>query len=79
MQYEQLLIETEKTENEQATWYFHKAVGVMFTQMTEKDDIKHFGEVAIAKIIKEFKHLDEGEIPLKPVVVPMDPYLLTQD
>ena len=54
-------------------------MGVMFTQMTEKEDIKQFGEVVIAEIIKEFKHLDEGEIPLKPVVVPMDPYLLTQD
>ena len=54
-------------------------MGLMFTQMTEKEDIKTFGEVVIAEIIKEFKHLDEGEIPLKPVVVPMDPYLLTQD
>ena len=47
--------------------------------MTAKKGIKLFSEVPIAATIKEFKHLDEGVLPVKYLVIPTYPYLLTQD
>ena len=41
----------------------------MFTKMHARKVIKFFGERAMAAIIKEFKQLDEGEIPVKLVVI----------
>ena len=37
--------------------------------------IKQFGEVTIAAIITQFKEIDEGEVTVKPVVIPTNPYL----
>ena len=51
----------------------------IFTQMIEKEGIKLFGEVEISAILKEFKHIDEGEVPGKPVVIPTYPEFLTRD
>ena len=56
---------------------FHRAVNVMFTQMSAKEGIKHFGERAVAAIFKELKQLDEGAMPGKPVVQPIDINKLT--
>ena len=51
----------------------------MFTQMQAKEDIKRFGEEAVAALIKEFSQLDKGAIPGKPVVCPVDPSTLSYE
>ena len=38
-----------------------------------------FGEVTMAAMMKEFKQIDEREVPGKPVMTPTDPDILTQD
>ena len=57
--------------------YFHKAIGVMFTQMSTKEGIKQFDEKAIATMVKELKQLNNGVMKGKPVVVPIDPSKLS--
>ena len=47
--------------------------------MSAKKGIKLFKERAIAAIYKEFKQLDEGAVPNKPVVLPQDPSKLTRE
>ena len=59
-------------ENQHPCTMFHTAVDVMFTQMSAKQGIKLFGEKAIAAMYKELKQLDEGAMPGKPVVQPID-------
>ena len=49
----------------------------MITQIYAKKWIKLFGEIAIAKMIKEFKKLDEGVIPGKLVVITSNPDEIT--
>ena len=51
----------------------------MFNQMPAKKGIKLFKERDIAAIYKEFKQLDEGAVPNKPVVLPQDPSKLTRE
>ena len=58
--------------------YFHKAIGVMFTQISAKEGIKQFGERAIATMVKELKQLNNGTMKGNPVVVPIDPSKLTK-
>ena len=58
--------------------YFHKAIGVMFTQISEKEGIKQFDEKAIAAMVKELKQLNNGAMKGKAVVVPIDPSKLTK-
>ena len=53
--------------------YFHKAIGVMFTQILAKEDIKQFGDRVIAAMVKELKQLDNGVVKGKPIVVLIDP------
>ena len=45
---------------------------VMFTQMNSTNGIKLFRERAITDMFKEYKHLDYGPIPGKPVVTPFN-------
>ena len=52
--------------------YYSKACDVMFTQMNAKKGIKLFGERAIAAMFKEFKQMDQGPMPGKPVFAPID-------
>ena len=52
----------------------HKA---MFTQMNPKKAIKLFGEKSITAMFKEYKQLDDGTIPGKPVVETFNTYQLT--
>ena len=59
--------------------YFHMAVGIAFTQMQEHVGIKKHGNRAIEAMMKEFKQLDKGAVPGKPVVEGIDPNLLTND
>ena len=49
--------------------YMQVVVNVMFTQIHAKKEIKLFGEISIATMLKWFEQLDEGEIPGKPVVI----------
>ena len=55
------------------------ASNAMFTNMIVKEGIKRFCEVVIAAGIKELKKIDEGSVPGKPVVIPMETKLLTQN
>ena len=58
--------------------YYHKAIGVMFTQIPAKERIKQFGEKAIAAMLKELKQLNNGAMKGKHVVVPINPSKLTK-
>ena len=53
------------------------AVNMMFTHMHVKRVIKLFGERSISEMIKEFRQLDEGAMPVNPVVIPINPDELT--
>ena len=47
--------------------------------MPAQKGFKIFGERAVAAIIKEFKQLNEGAMPGKPVIGPIDPTTLTRN
>ena len=68
-------IRNEKTFNN----LFKTTVDVMFTQMSAKRGIKLFKERAVAAMIKELTQLDRGAMDGKPVVIPIDPKLLTSE
>jgi hypothetical protein len=53
--------------NQDMDSYMSLATKVMFTQMNAKKGIKRFGERAIAAMFKEYKQMDEGPMPGKPV------------
>jgi hypothetical protein len=63
--------------------YMDIATNVMFTQMSEysqmsaKAGIKRFGEQAVAAMWKEYKQLNEGAVPGKPVFGSVDPKSLS--
>ena len=58
---------------------FRLATEVMFHQMRAYEVIKTFGKEAIAALVKEIKQLDEGAVPGKPIVEPIDQEILTQE
>ena len=50
------------TKQEQCDWYdecYRMAVNVMFTKMSAKQVIKHFKELDVASIVKEYKQLND--------------------
>lgn len=51
--------------------YYTLACEVMFTQMNAKKGIKMFGECAVAAMFKEYKQLNDGPMPGKPVFGPI--------
>ena len=53
--------------------YMQAVSNVMFTQMHANKGIKLFYERSIAAMIKEFRQLDEGAMPVKLVVVLLNP------
>ena len=57
--------------------YMQAAANVMFTQIHANKAITLFGERAIVDMIKEFKQLYEGDMPINPVVIPLNPDELT--
>ena len=69
----QLLILKKNNITEKKDSYYHKAIGVMFTQMSAKVGIKQFDEKAIAVMVKELKQLNNEAMKGKPLVVPIDP------
>ena len=54
------------------------ATRAIFTQMLAKKGFKTVGEAAVAAMFKELKQLDEGPMPDKPVVQPVDVDTLSQ-
>ena len=58
----QLLMLKNNNITEKKDSYFHKAIGIMFTQMSAKEGIKQFGEKAIAAMVKELKQSNNGAI-----------------
>ena len=75
--YVQLFMQKQKTFKHTSDVYMQRAVDVIFTQMSAKKGLKKFGEKAVAAMIKEFRQLDEGAFPGKPVVGPANPDSLT--
>ena len=57
---------------------FHRALSAIFTQMSAKQGMKTFGEEVVAVMLKELKQLDQGAMPGKPVVIPIDVTKLTE-
>ena len=52
---------------------------VMFVQMSAKKGIKQFGERAVAAMIKEYRQIDNGPMPGKPVVEAVDVRTLSME
>ena len=53
-------------------------MNVLFTQVSAKEGIKRWGEEAIAAIVKELKQLQDGAIPGRPVIEPVNYEDLTE-
>ena len=59
---------------------FKKVVGVCFAQQIPVSQVfRKFGEKALAAMINELKQLNDGAVEDKPVVVPIDADILTND
>ena len=54
------------------------SVDVCFLSMHASKGIRKHGEKAIAMIIKELKQLNDGAVPDKPVVIPINVDYLTE-
>ena len=59
--------------------YIEIACDIIFTQMTVNAGFKKFGEPAFAAMIKEFTQINEEAVPGKPVVIPTDESMLTNE
>ena len=54
------------------------AVNTCFASMHASAGIQKHGEKSVAMIIKELKQLNDGAVPNKPVVIPINPDELTE-
>ena len=52
---------------------------VMFTKMQAQKLIEKFGERSVSALFKEFKQLNDGAVPGKPVVCPVNPNTFTKE
>lgn len=52
---------------------------MMFTHMPEKKGIQHYGEKAIAAIVKECRQMNDSVMPGKHVLCPINPTELTRE
>ena len=76
----QLLMKKQETKiNKTYKNLFTKTMNVMFTQMSAKRGIKMYKERAIAAMMNELSQLDKGVVDGQPVVIPIDPSLLSQE
>ena len=76
--HKQFLMFKAKYDNQNDMNNFQAAAhNVMFTQMNAKKGIKQFGERAVAAIFKEFRQMDKGPMPGKPVFGPQDASKMT--
>ena len=57
--------------------FMQMATDIIFTQMSANKGFKKYGQPAIAAIIKEFTQLNNGAVPGKPVVRPVNVSTLT--
>ena len=58
---------------------YKNLVRTVFTQVSTKEGIKRWGEDAIAVIMKELKQLQDGAMPGRPVIEPVDYLDLTEE
>ena len=72
-----MIIKDNYNVHEDVYTYLSLSQKVIFTQMNAKKGVKIFGERAIADIFKEYKHVDDGLMPSKPVVAHFYPDGLT--
>ena len=73
----QFLMVREKTISPARVDYYDVALKVMFTQMSARKGLKLYGEEAFAAIVKEYRQMDEGPMPGKPVFEPVYAHDLT--
>ena len=52
--------------------YMQTVLNIIFTQMSAKAGFKKFGQAAISAMFKELKQLNDGPIPGKPVISPVN-------
>ena len=78
--------QAKKLDKRNNSQYLQSAMNVMFTQIEDEfaqipahEGIKKYGEQAVAAMIKEFEQLDNGAIPGKRVVSPIDVSTLTDE
>ena len=45
---------------------------VIFTQISEKKGIKHYGELEVTAILTEYQQFNDGPMPGNPVFVPIN-------
>ena len=57
--------------------YMQMVTDIIFTQMSANKGFKKYGQPAIAAIIKDFTQLNNGAVPGKPVVKPVNVSTLT--
>ena len=71
---------TTKLRSANTTPLMQRAVNCIFltAQMNASKGIKLLGERAVAAMVKEFRQLDEGAFPGKPVVEPISPDSITE-
>ena len=81
-----LQIQAKKLDKGNNSRYIQSAMDVMFTQIEEEyaqipahEGIKKYVEQAVAAMIKEFQQLDNGAIPRKRVVSPINASTLTYE
>ena len=77
----QMLMKIRKTEERRPEYgdFFRTVTNTIFAQMSATKGIREFGMRAVAAVIKELTQLDQGAVPGKPVVVPINPDVLTKE
>ena len=71
--------DTKKNKGMNVKTIYKRVLKTMFTQVSAKEGIRRWGDVAIAVIIKELKQLHEGAMPGKPVIEATNPDNLTAE
>ena len=66
-----------KAEKHAQDTYIQTACNIIFTQMSANADFKKYGPRTVAATIKEYTQLNEGTVPGKTVVAPVDASSLT--
>ena len=67
-----MMIKDKYNLNEDVDKYQSLSHELIFTQMNAKKEIKLFGERSITAMFKQYKQLDDGPMPGKPVVAPFN-------
>ena len=74
-----ILMNNNKEQDAETEDYMQTAMRVCFTQMSAKQGFKQVGEEAVAAMIKEYKQLNDGPMPGKPVVEAIDTSKLSKE